>query len=364
MIMALVSMRQLLDHAAEHGYGLPAFNVNDLEQIQAVMEAAREVDSPAIIQVSAGARKYAGEPFIRHLMLAAVEMYPAIPVALHQDHGASWRVCASSIRSGFTSVMMDGSLLEDAKSPAPYEYNVATTAKVEEMAHAVGVSVEGELGVLGSLESGTGEKEDSHGAEGKLSREQLLTDPEQAARFVTAAKVDALAIAIGTSHGAYKFSRKPSGDVLAMDRVKQIHARIPNTHLVMHGSSSVPQEWLEVINEFGGRIPQTFGVPVEEIQLGIKHGVRKINIDTDLRLAMTGAVRKDLAQNRSDFDPRKFLTAAMKAAKQICRDRYEQFGSAGQASKIRPIGLEDMARRYALGELDPRVNQPRPPLAA
>ena len=353
--MALVSMRQLLDHAAEHGYGLPAFNVNNLEQVQAVMEAAEEVESAAILQISAGARKYAGEPFIRHLMLAALEMFPRVPLAIHQDHGASWKVCAASIRSGFTSVMMDGSLLEDAKTPAPLEYNVAVTAKVAEMAHAVGVSVEGELGVLGSLESGTGEKEDSHGAEGKLSRDQLLTDPAEAVRFVKATKVDALAIAIGTSHGAYKFSRKPSGDILAMDRVKEIHARIPDTHLVMHGSSSVPQEWLEVINEFGGRIPQTFGVPVEEIQLGIKHGVRKVNIDTDIRLAMTGAVRKDLAQNRSNFDPRKFLTAATKAAKQICRDRYQQFGSAGHAGQIRPIALEEMASRYAQRELDPRV---------
>jgi len=353
--MALVSMRQLLDHAAEHGYGLPAFNVNNLEQVQAVMEAAEEVESAAILQISAGARSYAGEPFIRHLMLAALEMFPGVPLAIHQDHGASWRVCAASIRSGFTSVMMDGSLLEDAKTPAPLEYNVAVTAKVAEMAHAVGVSVEGELGVLGSLESGTGEKEDSHGAEGKLSREQLLTDPAEAARFVKATKVDALAIAIGTSHGAYKFSRRPSGDILAMDRVKEIHARIPDTHLVMHGSSSVPQEWLEVINEFGGRIPQTFGVPVEEIQVGIKHGVRKVNIDTDLRLAMTGAVRKDLAQNRSNFDPRKFLIAATKAAKQICRDRYQQFGSAGHAGQIRPVPLEEMAGRYAQRELDPRV---------
>ena len=354
--MALVSMRQLLDHAAEYGYGLPSFNVNNMEQIHAIMEAAREADSPVIIQASAGARKYAGEPFLRHLMLAAVEMYPDIPVVMHQDHGANPAVCINSIRSGFTSVMMDGSLLEDAKTPAPYHYNVATTAKVVEIAHAVGVSVEGELGVLGSLESGTGEKEDSHGAEGKLSRDQLLTDPEEAARFVKATKVDALAIAIGTSHGAYKFSRKPAGDILAMDRVKAIHARIPDTHLVMHGSSSVPQEWLDVINEFGGQMPQTFGVPVEEIQLGIKHGVRKVNIDTDLRMAMTGAIRKHLAQHRSNFDPRQYLTAATKAAKQLCRDRYEQFGAAGQASKIRPIGMEEMARRYAKGEIDPRVN--------
>ncbi len=354
--MPLISMRQLLDHAAAHGYGVPAFNVNNLEQIQAIMEAAREVDSPVIMQASAGARKYAGEPFLRHLFLAALEAYPEIPVVMHQDHGASPAVCIASIRSGFTSVMMDGSLLEDMKTPAPYDYNVATTARVVEIAHAVGVSVEGELGCLGSLESGTGEKEDGHGAEGKLSRDQLLTDPEEAARFVKATRVDSLAIAIGTSHGAYKFSRKPKGDVLVMERVKEIHARIPDTHLVMHGSSSVPQEWLDVIREFGGDMPQTFGVPVEEIQLGIKHGVRKVNIDTDLRLAMTGAVRKDLAQSRSNFDPRKFLTAATKATKQICKDRYEQFGSAGNAGKIRPIPMEEMARRYAKRELDPRIN--------
>ena len=354
--MPLISMRQLLDHAAEHGYGVPAFNVNNLEQVQAIMEAAQEVDSPVIMQVSAGARTYAGEPFIRHLFLAAVEMYPDIPIVMHQDHGASPTVCLNSIRSGFTSVMMDGSLLEDMKTPAPYDYNVATTAKVVEIAHAIGVSVEGGLGCLGSLETGMGEKEDGDGAEGKLSLDQLLTDPEQAAQFVKATKVDALAIAIGTSHGAYKFSQRPKGDVLVMKRVKEIHARIPDTHLVMHGSSSVPQEWLEIIREFGGEIKHTFGVPVEEIQLGITHGVRKVNIDTDLRLAMTGAVRRDLAKNRSNFDPRKFLTAATKATTQICKDRYEQFGSAGMASKIRPGTLEEMARRYAKRELDPRIN--------
>ena len=354
--MPLISMRQLLDHAAEHGYGVPAFNVNNMEQMHAIMEAAKQVDSPVIMQVSAGARKYAGEPFMRHLFLAALEMYPDIPIVMHQDHGASPTVCLNSIRSGFTSVMMDGSLLEDMKTPAPYDYNVATTAKVVEIAHAIGVSVEGELGCLGSLETGTGEKEDGHGAEGKLSRDQLLTDLEEAARFVKATGVDALAIAIGTSHGAYKFSQKPKGDVLVMERVKEIHARIPDTHLVMHGSSSVPQEWLDVIREFGGDMPQTFGVPVEEIQLGITHGVRKVNIDTDLRLAMTGAVRRDLARSRSNFDPRKFLTEATKAVKQLCRDRYQQFGSAGHASRIRPIPLEEMARRYAKRELDPRVN--------
>lgn len=354
--MALVSMRQLLDHAAEHGYGVPAFNVNNMEQIQAIMEAAHETDSPVIMQASAGARKYAGEPFLRHLFLAASEMYPDIPVVVHQDHGASPAVCIASIRSGFSSVMMDGSLLADGKTPSSYEYNVATTAHVVEVAHAIGVSVEGELGCLGSLETGTGEKEDSHGAEGTLSRDQLLTDPEQAARFVKATKVDALAIAIGTSHGAYKFSQKPKGDVLVMERVKEIHARIPDTHLVMHGSSSVPQEWLDVIREFGGDMPQTYGVPIEEIQLGIRHGVRKVNIDTDLRLAATGAIRRDLAQNRKNFDPRKFLTAATKGMRQICKERYEQLGSAGHASKIRAICLDEMAHRYAKGELDPRVN--------
>ncbi len=354
--MPLVSMRQLLDHAAEHGYGLPAFNVNNLEQIQAILEAARAVDSPAIIQASAGARKYAGEPFLRHLMLAALEAYPEIPVVMHQDHGASPAVCVRSIRTGFSSVMMDGSLREDAKTPSTYEYNVAVTARVVEIAHAVGVAVEGELGVLGSLETGKGDKEDEHGAEGTLSREQLLTDPEQAAQFVKATRVDALAIAIGTSHGAYKFTRQPKGDILAMDRVKAIHARIPDTHLVMHGSSSVPQEWLEIIRKYGGDIRETFGVPVGEIQVGIKHGVRKVNIDTDLRLAITGAIRKHLAERKSDFDPRQYLTAATRATTELCKARYEAFGSAGQASKIRPIPLEEMARRYAAGELDPRVN--------
>jgi fructose-bisphosphate aldolase, class II len=319
------------------------------------MDAAREVDSPAIIQVSAGARKYAGEPFIRHLLLAAMEAYPEIPVALHQDHGASPAVCIASIRSGFSSVMMDGSLLADMKTPSSYDYNVSVTTKVVEIAHAVGVSVEGEIGCLGSLETGTGEKEDGHGAEGKLSRQQLLTDPEQAAHFVATTNVDALAIAIGTSHGAYKFSHKPQGDILAMDRVQEIHARIPGTHLVMHGSSSVPQEWLETINRFGGEIRPTWGVPVEEIQLGIKHGVRKVNIDTDLRLAMTGAVRAHLDKHRANFDPRAYWTAATEATKQLCRDRYEQFGSAGNASRIRPVSLDAMARRYAAGELAPHV---------
>jgi len=354
--MALISMRQLLDHAAEHAYGIPAFNVNNLEQIQAIMQAADETSSPVIMQGSAGARKYAGEAFLRHMVLAAAEQYPHIPVAIHQDHGGSPAVCQKSIRSGFTSVMMDGSLKEDMKTPAPYDYNVAVTRKVVEIAHAVGVSVEGELGVLGSLETGTAGKEDGSGAEGKLSHDQLLTDPEQAADFVKKTGVDALAIAIGTSHGAYKFSRKPTGDILAIGRIKAIHERIPNTHLVMHGSSSVPQEWLDVIREFGGKIKETYGVPVEEIREGIRHGVRKVNIDTDIRLAMTGAMRRYLAQHPDDFDPRKPLKDAMLAAKAICKQRFEQFGCAGQAGKIAPIALDTMAERYVRGELDPVVH--------
>ena len=354
--MALVSMRQLLDHAAEQGYGVPAFNINNLEQIQAIMQAAAEADSPVIMQGSAGARKYAGEPFLRHMVLAAAEQYPDIPVAMHQDHGASPAVCQRSIRSGFTSVMMDGSLMEDMKTPAPYDYNVKVTASVVEIAHAVGVSVEGELGCLGSLESGMAEEEDGSGAEGKLSRDQLLTDPEQAADFVKRTGVDALAIAIGTSHGAYKFSRKPTGDILAIDRIKAIHARIPNTHLVMHGSSSVPQEWLEIIRQYGGKIKETYGVPVEEIREGIRHGVRKVNIDTDIRLAMTGAMRRYLAKHPDDFDPRKPLKEAMLAAKAVCKARFEQFGCAGQGSKIRPLPLESMSERYASGALAPVIH--------
>jgi fructose-bisphosphate aldolase class II len=354
--MALISMRQLLDHAAEHGYGIPAFNINNLEQIQAIMQAADETSSPVIMQGSAGARKYAGEAFLRHMVLAAAEQYPHIPVAIHQDHGSSPAICQKSIRSGFTSVMMDGSLKEDMKTPAPYDYNVATTRKVVEIAHAVGVSVEGELGVLGSLETGTAGKEDGSGAEGKLSHDQLLTDPEQAADFVKKTGVDALAIAIGTSHGAYKFSRKPTGDILAIGRIKAIHERIPNTHLVMHGSSSVPQEWLEVIREFGGKMKETYGVPVEEIQQGIRHGVRKVNIDTDIRLAMTGAMRRFMAQHPDEFDPRKPLKEAMLAAKGICKQRFEQFGCAGQAGRIVPIALDTMAERYARGELNPVVH--------
>jgi fructose-bisphosphate aldolase class II len=354
--MALITLRQLLDHAAEHGYGVPAFNVNNMEQMHAIMQAADACDAPVIVQASAGARSYAGEPFLRHLMYAAVEMYPHIPICVHQDHGASPAVCFRSIQSGFTSVMMDGSLLEDAKTPASYEYNVNVTRQVVELAHACGVSVEGELGCLGSLETGMAGEEDGVGAEGKLDHSMLLTDPDQAADFVKQTKVDALAIAIGTSHGAYKFTRPPTGDILAIDRVKEIHARIPNTHLVMHGSSSVPQEWLKIINEYGGDMGQTYGVPVEEIVEGIKHGVRKVNIDTDLRMASTGAIRKFLAENPKEFDPRKFLKAATKAMSEICKARYEAFGCAGQASKIKPLGLEAMVKRYKSGELDPKVN--------
>ncbi len=350
--MPLVSMRQLLDHAAEHSYGLPAFNVNNLEQVQAIMEAAAECNSPVIMQGSAGARKYAGEAYLRHLILAAIEAHPEIPVVMHQDHGASPAVCIQSLRSGFSSVMMDGSLLADGKTPSSFEYNVDVTRKVAEISHAVGVSVEGELGCLGSLESGHGEKEDGHGAEGVLSHDQLLTDPNEAAEFVKATQVDALAIAIGTSHGAYKFTSKPTGKILRIDRVKEIHERIPSVHLVMHGSSSVPQDWLKIINEYGGDMGQTYGVPVEEIVEGIKHGVRKVNIDTDLRMASTGAIRKHLAENRKNFDPRKFYAVARDAMKDICKARFEAFGSAGQASKIQPISLDDMAIRYAKGQLN------------
>ena len=344
--MALISLRQLLDHAAEHAYGVPAFNVNNLEQVQAIMQAAADCDSPVIMQASAGARKYAGEAFLRHLVEAAIETYPDIPVVMHQDHGASPAVCQAAIRSGFSSVMMDGSLMPDMKTVASYDYNVEVTRTVVEMAHAVGVSVEGELGCLGSLESGMAGEEDGSGAEGVLTHDTLLTDPEQAVDFVQRTGVDALAIAIGTSHGAYKFSRKPSGDILAIDRIREIHRRLPNTHLVMHGSSSVPQEWLEIIREFGGEIRETYGVPVEEICEGIRHGVRKINIDTDIRLAMTGAIRRSLAQRPSEFDVRRFFTDALGAARDLCRSRFEAFGSAGQAQKIKPVALSAMAGRY------------------
>jgi fructose-bisphosphate aldolase class II len=350
--MALVSLRQLLDHAAEYQYGLPAFNVNNLEQVHAIMQAADACGSPVIMQASAGARKYAGGSFLRHLITAAVEAYPHIPVVMHQDHGASMPVCVRSIADGYSSVMMDGSLKEDGKTPASYEYNVDITRRVVEIAHAVGVSVEGELGCLGSLETGLAGEEDGVGAEGTLDHSQLLTDPEEAADFVKKTGVDALAIAIGTSHGAYKFTRPPTGEILAISRIKEIHARIPNTHLVMHGSSSVPQEWLKIINEFGGDMGETYGVPVEEIVEGIKHGVRKVNIDTDLRMASTGAVRKFLAEHRSEFDPRKFLLASTKAMQEICKLRYEAFGSAGQAAKIKPVDLEKMASKYVKGELN------------
>tara|TARA_R110000868_G_scaffold158036_4_gene385903 strand:+ start:72275 stop:73339 length:1065 start_codon:yes stop_codon:yes gene_type:complete len=354
--MALISLRQLLDHAAEHSYGVPAYNVNNLEQMRAIMEAADATNSPVIVQASAGARKYAGAPFLRHLILAATEEFPHIPVCMHQDHGSSPDVCQRSIQLGFSSVMMDGSLMSDMKTPSSYEYNVDVTLRTVQMAHACGVSVEGELGCLGSLETGEAGEEDGSGAAGVLSHDQLLTDPEEAASFVKATKVDALAIAIGTSHGAYKFTRPPTGDILAIDRIKAIHKRIPDTHLVMHGSSSVPQEWLKVINDFGGEIPETYGVPVEEICEGIKNGVRKVNIDTDLRLASTGAIRKFLAENPAEFDPRKYFKKTIDAMKDICIARYEAFGTAGNADKIKVLSLEAMDQRYASGDLDPRVN--------
>lgn len=353
--MALISMRQMLDHAAEHNYGIPAFNVNNLEQMRAIMLAAQATDSPVIVQASAGARKYAGAPFLRHLILAAIEEFPDIPVVMHQDHGTSPSICQQSIALGFSSVMMDGSLREDGKTPADYDYNVDVTRRTVEMAHACGVSVEGELGCLGSLETGQAGEEDGVGAEGILSKEQLLTDPEEAADFVKSTGVDALAIACGTSHGAYKFTRPPTGDILAIDRIKAIHSRIPQTHLVMHGSSSVPQEWLAVINEHGGEIPETYGVPVEQICEGIKHGVRKVNIDTDLRLASTGAIRRFLTENPAEFDPRKYFAVATKAMTEICIARYEAFGTAGNASKMKAISLFDMANKYAAGELDVQV---------
>jgi fructose-bisphosphate aldolase class II len=345
--MTMISLRQLLDHAAERSYGVPAFNINNMEQVQAIMQAADETDSPVILQASAGARKYAGEAFLRHITQAAVETWPHIPIVLHQDHGASLAVCQASIRSGFTSVMMDGSLREDMKTPASYDYNVEVTSKVAEIAHSVGVSVEGELGCLGSLESGMAGEEDGVGAEGKLSREQMLTDPQQCVDFVRRTGVDALAIAIGTSHGAYKFSRRPTREVLAIERIQAIHKSVPNTHLVMHGSSSVPQEWLAIIREHGGELKETYGVPVEEIQEGIRNGVRKVNIDTDIRIAMTGAMRRALSTDRTEFDPRKALKEATSAARGICKARFQAFGCAGQASKIKPLPLEKMATQYA-----------------
>jgi len=354
--MALMSLRQLLDHAAENGYGVPAFNVNNLEQVRAIMMGADEVNSPVILQASAGARKYAGSNFLKYMIQGAIEEFPHIPIVMHQDHGVSPAVCQRSIQLGFSSVMMDGSLGEDGKTPMDFEYNVNVTKTAVEMAHACGVSVEGELGCLGSLESGMAGEEDGHGAEGQLSMDQLLTDPEEAAQFVEATQVDALAIACGTSHGAYKFSRPPTGDILAIGRIKEIHQRIPNTHLVMHGSSAVPQDWLAVINEFGGEIPETYGVPVEEVQEGIRNGVRKVNIDTDLRLASTGAVRRFLGENKSEFDPRKFLTPTINAMKDIVKNRLEAFGTAGQVSNIGKIyNLEEMSQRYSAGEYRAQV---------
>ncbi len=345
--MPMVSLRQLLDHAAEYGYGVGAFNVNNMEQIQAIMEAARETDSPAIVQASRGARKYTNDRFLYHLMLAAVELYPEIPIVLHQDHGNSPETCSSAIENGFTSVMMDGSLTADGKTPSSFDYNCDTTRKVVDQAHPRGVSVEGEIGVLGHLEGGAGEKEDGHGAEGHLTREQMLTDPEQAAQFVLRKGVDALAVAIGTSHGAYKFTERPTGDVLAMEQIEKIHKKLPNTHLVMHGSSSVPQELQDMINRFGGRMKQTYGVPVEEIQRGIRHGVRKINVDTDNRMAITAAIRKVFAESPEKFDPRDYMAPARDMMKKVVAERMVQFGSAGQASRIRAKPLSEMAKYYS-----------------
>ena len=351
--MALITLRQLLDHAAERGYGVPAFNINNMEQALGVMEAARRTDAPVILQASRGARSYAGDFMLRKMVEALAAMYPEIPICLHQDHGNNEATCLSAIQHGFTSVMMDGSLEADGKTPADYDYNLAITAKVAEFAHAVGVSVEGELGCLGSLETGMGEAEDGQGAEGKLAKEQLLTDPDQALDFVARTKVDALAVAIGTSHGAYKFSRQPTGDILAMDVIRAIHERLPETHMVMHGSSSVPQDLQDLINEYGGEMPQTWGVPVAEIQEGIRHGVRKINIDTDCRMAMTGQFRKVAMEKKAEFDPRKFLKPAMDALEKLCAQRFEEFGTAGQAGLIKVAPMSDMARRYASGALDP-----------
>ncbi len=353
--MARITLRQLLDHAAEHSYGVPAFNINNMEQVLAIMEAAKSVDAPVILQASRGARSYAGDIMIRKMVEAVEELYPSIPICLHQDHGNDEATCFSAIQNSFTSVMMDGSLEADASTPASYEYNCDITGRITDMAHAVGVSVEGELGCLGSLETGAGEKEDGHGFEGTLSTEQLLTDPTEAVDFVSRTKVDALAIAMGTSHGAYKFSRKPDGDILAMNVVKEINERLPGVHLVMHGSSSVPQELQDYFNAAGGAMPQTFGVPVEEIERGIRYGVRKVNIDTDCRLAMTGVFRRVAADKLDEFDPRKFLKPALEAMQKLCKERFEQFGTAGNASRITPISVAEMAKRYKSGELDPKI---------
>src|SRR6476469_1063460 len=358
--MARITLRQLLDHAAEHGYGVPAFNINNMEQALAIMEAAEATDSPVIMQASRGARSYANDIVLKHLIDAMAEMYPDIPICMHQDHGNNEATCATAIQYGFTSVMMDGSLMADAKTPADYDYNVRVTRNVVDMAHWVGASVEGEIGVLGSLETGMGEKEDGHGFEGKLGHDQLLTDPDQAVQFVKATEVDALAIAMGTSHGAYKFTRQPDGAVLAMKVIEEIHQRLPNTHLVMHGSSSVPQDLQDVINKYGGEMPQTWGVPVEEIQRGIKHGVLNDTVATDNRMAMTGAIRKVFAENPGEFDPRKYLKPAMDAMTKLCKQRLEEFGTAGKASKIgKIVSLSEMAKRYAKGELDPSFGSGR-----
>lgn len=347
--MALISLRQLLDHAAEHDYGIPAFNVNNMEQMLAIMKAADETNSPVIMQASRGARKFANDIVLRHLIEAAIELYPHIPVCMHQDHGNSPQTCLSALMNGFSSVMMDGSLEADGKTPADFDYNAGVTTKVAEMAHLVGASIEGEIGHIGSLETGKGEVEDGHGYEGEMDRDSLVTKPDEAEAFAKATNVDALAVAIGTSHGAYKFTRKPDGEILAMDAIKRIHERLPNTHLVMHGSSSVPQELQDIINDYGGEIPPTWGVPVEEIELGIKHGVRKVNVDTDLRLALTSAVRKLLWTNTAEFDPRKYLAPGIEAMKSVCKDRFERFGSAGHAHQITAIPLSEMATRYAPG---------------
>ena len=353
--MARVTLRQLLDHAAEYGYGVPAFNINNMEQGIAILEAAAATNSPVIIQASRGARAYANDIILAKLIDGLVEMHPDIPICMHLDHGNNEATCMSAIQYGFTSVMMDGSLKEDGKTPADYAYNAGITKRVVDMAHWGGVSVEGEIGVLGSLETGEGEKEDGHGFEGKLGHDQLLTDPEQDAQFVRDTGVDALAVAMGTSHGAYKFSRKPDGAVLAMNVIEEIHRRLPNTHLVMHGSSSVPQELQEIINKFGGQMKPTWGVPIEEIQRGIKHGVRKINIDTDNRMALTGAIRKVFAESPSEFDPRKYLKPAMEAMTKLCKQRFEEFGTAGHADKIKPIPLPEMAKRYRSGSLTQKI---------
>ncbi|MEN8685790.1 class II fructose-bisphosphate aldolase [Marivita sp.] len=353
--MMLVAMRTILDHAAERGYGVPAFNITNMETLQGVMTAAYNSDSPVILQATRSARAYMGDVMLRHMLNAVLETWPTVPVAMHQDHGNNFVTCQTAIDLGFSSVMMDGSLEEDGKTPASFDYNVRTTASVVGAAHAVGVSVEGELGVLGSLETGAAEPEDGHGFEGTLEKHNLVTDPADAARFVAETDVDALAIAIGTSHGAYKFSRKPTNEILAMETLKEIHRRLPSTHLVMHGASTVPQDLQDMINEFGGVIPQTFGVPLEEVELGIKYGVRKINIDTDIRMAMTGTIRRHFAEKPASFDIRGYLKTAAKATEALCRERYERFGSAGNGSKIPQITLADMAARYSSGSLAQRL---------